>query len=211
MAKPDVADLADREVELLQQVHTLRQALQVTLDYLQSELQPEPPSNIASYRALLAEPDPSLGVATDPVRDFANVVTAMARFFNNVGAMEIFDRISQTAFLEWIILTSVAAEPPGLTDRELCRLIGANHKRTRRMLQAMAEAGLVSLSAAGQPGSPSIQVAAAGGTRLAEINGALLPLLRRFVHRVPLQLRYLLRSLRLLARFHDKREERTRR
>ena len=204
MAKPDVADLADREVELLQQVHTLRQALQVTLDYLQSELQPEPPSNIASYRALLAEPDPSLGVATDPVRDFANVVTAMARFFNNVGAMEIFDRISQTAFLEWIILTSVAAEPPGLTDRELC-------KRTRRMLQAMAEAGLVSLSAAGQPGSPSIQVAAAGETRLAEINGALLPLLRRFVHRVPLQLRYLLRSLRLLARFHDKREERTRR
>lgn len=210
MNMPEIfaSDLSDREVLLLRQVHALRQALQVTLDYLQSELEPEPPSNIANFRALIAEINPAKDIATDPIREFADVVKAMTRFLNNAGAMEVFERRSQSAFLEWIILTCIAGEPPGLTDRQLCRLIGASYKRTRRTVQTMAEAGLILSKPASEADSSSIEVGPAGEAMLADVNDALLPLLQRFVQRVPLQLRYLLRSLRLLARLHDRREER---
>lgn len=98
-------ELSDREIELLQELRVMQDALGVTLDYIQTELQPTPPANIARYRNLL-EPALDSEISFDPIREFLDIVTSMARFLSNSTAMEIFRRRGASGFADWVALAT---------------------------------------------------------------------------------------------------------
>src|SRR5262245_31723189 len=113
------SELTDREIELVLTLNELRDALGKTLDYLQSELEPNPPPDIVAFHDLVSRRTPHDDIVTDPLREFVALTTAMARFLNNASAMEAFEKEPPTAFLDWVILATIESEPPGLTDRQL--------------------------------------------------------------------------------------------
>ncbi len=197
------SDLSDTEVILLQQVAGLRNALAATLNYIQSELEPEPPASILAFKKLIEEAKPGADIEFDPARELLEVVLAMTRFLSMSSASEAFSRYGATGLADWSILGALAIEPPGTTDRELCRLIGTNYKRMRRLLDLMADAGLVTFVAPDTAGTPvTVEITAAGRARLDAMNAGLKPSLDIFLRRTPLRLVNLARSLRLAARLH---------
>ncbi|MDB5577163.1 MAG: hypothetical protein JWR80_2339 [Bradyrhizobium sp.] len=203
-------ETTQRERELLRNVASLEAALRTTLDYIQSDLQPNPPAAILAYRGLLGQAGAEGEVTLDVMGEFLDVVTSMARFLSDSSAMQVFARAGVTGFADWVMLSTVAGQPPGLTDRQLTRLIGASHKRTRRLLDAQEKAGMVLLSPESQPETVSVQITPAGQARITEIETALLPLLKVYVKRDPFQLVYLLWHIRRLFRIHDRASHRKR-
>lgn len=197
------SDLSDNEAILLQQVTGLRNALATTLNYIQSELEPEPPASILAYTRLIEEAKPGADIGFDPIRELLEVVLAMTRFLSVTSASDMFSRYGATGLADWSILGALAIEPPGTTDRELCRLIGTNYKRMRRLLDSLAQAGLVAFVAPDRAGTPvTVTITDAGRARLDAMNAGLLPSLDMFLRRTPLRLVNLARSLRLVARLH---------
>lgn len=197
-------DLSEREVELLQRVKSLEKALRTTLDY-QSELQPKPPANIAAFRDLLAKPRSDSTIAFDVTAEFLDLITSMARFLSNSSAMDVFSSKGTTGFADWVILATLATQPPGsLTDRQLTRFIGASIKRTRRQLSTLSNSGLILLSPGREAEAFYIQITPAGQARVAEIEAELLPLLKSFVTRNPLQFLFPVARIRALSRIHDR-------
>lgn len=202
-------ELSDREIELLQELRLLQEALSVTLDYIQTELQPNPPANIARYRDLL-EPAPDSHVTYAPVAEFLDVVTSMARFLSNSTAMDIFRRRGVTGFADWVILATIATQPPGLTDRQLPRYIGTSLKRTRRLVDGLSNAGMILLSPGTEAETSVLQVTPAGESRVGEIEAELLPILNSFLGEDPSRLRLCVSLVRRLSRIHDRANRRGR-
>ncbi len=191
-------DPADREQALFDRLDVLRNALRVALDYIENDLNVQPPENITRLRNFVVEA--SRTVVTDPPRDFAGVVAGAARFLSSAAEMPAFGGGTATGLFEWLILLTVSTEPPGLTDRQIFRLIGATHKRTRRILDALAASRMVALAPTPKGSGVTIRLTAAGEAHLEATNAKLLPTLQRFLYRNPLQIRSGLRAMRLLAR-----------
>lgn len=200
-------DLSERELELLRRATELERALAVTLDYIQSELQPNPPANIAQYRDLLAPK--SGGVTYDAMGEFLDVVTSMARFLSSSSAMEVFSRKDGIGFLDWIALATMDAQPPGFTDRQLTHFIGANLKRTQHLVGRLSSMGMVKLTPGKKIGTSNIQITPLGQSRVGEINAELMPLLKSAVHWDPSHLLLLVSLIRRFSRIHDLERHRT--
>lgn len=125
--------LSDRELELTNNVVHLRDALRTTLNYIEAVLQPVLPPHIEQYRALLEEIKPELDVDSVSARELFDVVTAMVRFLSLTSADEAFSRNGVSGLADWTILMALTLEPPGVTDRQITRIMGANYKRIQRM------------------------------------------------------------------------------
>lgn len=201
--------MSDREIDLLDRITKLESALRTTLDY-QAELQPNVPSNIAAFYQLIADPKPT-AVSFDTMGGFLDSVTSMARFLSNTAGMAVFSRSGTTGFVDWIILSTVASQPRGsFTDRQLTRFMGASFKRIRRLLNRLADTGMVSLSAPKDADVIGIEVTPAGQAAIETINAELEPLLKFFVKRDPLRLPALVTQISFLSRLHDRASRRER-
>jgi len=196
-------ELSDREIELLQELRVMQDALGVTLDYIQTELQPTPPANIARYRNLL-EPALDSEISFDPIREFLDIVTSMARFLSNSTAMEIFRRRGASGFADWVALATISTHPPGLTDRQLTRFIGTSLKRTRRLVDGLSSTGMIVLSPGEEAETSIVEVTPAGQARVEEIASELLPILKSFLGKDPSQLLFCVSLVRRLSRIHDR-------
>lgn len=201
------SEITENEATLLRQVLELKNALRVTLDYVENELQPTLPDNIRGFRELVQDIVEDHEIVTDPVRDLLALLTMMARFLHNTSELELFSKRSPTGFVDWIILSVIANEPPGLTDRQLFRQIGATHKRTRRLVEDLAKSGFLSLSPKDDANSPAISLTTAGQARLDDDNAALLRVLNRFLYRQPLHIVWALSRLKNFPRLHDRAAE----
>ncbi|CAN5546168.1 hypothetical protein BH10PSE6_BH10PSE6_04640 [soil metagenome] len=195
---PDMTSAEDpsaRELDLLMTVRDLRKALRETLEYIRDELEPNPPANIAGFSALLKEGSPNTE-ARDNVCDFAALLKETGRSMTLAAAMPAFEEAGN-GMLEWIVLTTISGEPPGLTERQISHLSGASNKRTRRLLRELTESGAISGS------SGSYALTAKGAGIIDAIAQQLLPILRNFLVKNPYGLVNAVRVVSSLARLQD--------
>lgn len=201
----------DRELGLIANSIKLREALRATINYVEAGLQPVLPPTIEKYRELLLEAPPEMDVGAVSPHELFEVVTAMGRFLSQTSSAEIFARHGLTGLPDWIVLMTVAMEPPGMTDRQITRIMGANYKRIQRLVQTLAETGLVRLTPIGAKGASTVEITASGRARLEGTNAALEPLLKWFTQRHRFRLLFVGRHIRALSRMHDDRSVNKRR
>lgn len=201
--------LTDRELELLNNVGELRDALRATLNYIEAGLQPVLPPQIERYRALLEEIKP-VDVDAVSARELFDVVTAMVRFLSLTTADKAFSRNGISGLVDWTILMTLMLEPPGVTDRQITRIMGANYKRIQRMTQSLAASGMVRATQIADNGTCAVEITAHGRARLDETNELLERKLKWFTHRQRFRLMFLARKIRLLARMYDERPAKNR-
>jgi len=193
-----ITEPSENEIELASSVEKLKRALRHTLDYTRGELVEQLPNNIAEFWDLVREPNPIDTSGFDHSADFARLISEMARFLSAASALGAFNE--QVGLAEWTLLAALKEEP-GLTDRQLCKQIGATSRRMRGMVAAMEEAKLVLTQPAKRPNTVVLSLSSNGEARLSEINEALLPMLEKFIkRRGPLTLRNTQRVISSLAR-----------
>ena len=196
--------LSDRELGLIDRSVRLQQALQITMEYIEATLHPQLPPSIERFRPLLLDVLPEMEhVESVSARELLDVVTAMVRFLSETSSAELFVRHGLSGLADWTILMTLAFEPPGVTDRQITRIMGARYKRVQRLTQSLAESGLVSLRQVGTRGMHAVEITATGLARLQETNRALEEMLKWFTRRHRLRLMSAARSIRLLSRIYD--------
>lgn len=194
---------SDRELDLINNVNELRDALRTTLSFIEAGLQPVLPPNIERYRALLEEVKPELDVDEVSARELFDVVTAMVRFLSLTSADEAFSRNGVSGLVDWTVLMTVTLEPPGVTDRQITRIMGANYKRIQRMIQSLSASEMVRPTQIANNGTTAVEITAAGRARLDETNERIERKLRWFTQRQRFRLMFLARKIRALARMYD--------
>jgi hypothetical protein len=197
--------LSDRELELISNVARLRDALRTTLNYIEAGLQPVLPAHIEQYRALLEEVKPEVDLDSVSARELFDVVTAMVRFLSLTSADEAFSRNGISGLVDWTIMMTLTLEPPGVTDRQITRIMGANYKRIQRMTQSLAVSDMVRVTQIANNGTCAVEITPGGQVRLDETNEKLERKLRWFTQRERFRLMFLARKIRLLARMYDER------
>lgn len=200
--------LSDRELGLIADSLKLRDALRATINYIESGLQPVLPPSIEKHRQLLLDMPPEMDVESVSPRELFDVVTAMVRFLSQTSSADLFARHGLSGLADWTILMTLVFEPPGMTDRHITRIMGANFKRVQKLTQALAAAELIRLTPVGVKGKCKVEITAAGQARLEETNAALEPLLKWFTQRHRFRLMFVARHIRVLSRMHDDRPAR---
>jgi DNA-binding MarR family transcriptional regulator len=193
-----ITEPSANEIELASSIERLKYALRRTLEYAQSDLVDQLPSNIAEFWDLAREPSPIDTSGFDHPADFARLISEMARFLSAASALGAFNE--QVGLAQWTVLAALKEEP-GLTERQLCKQIGATGERMRGIVAGLEEAKLVFAEPAKRPNTVLLSLSSNGEARLSEINETLLPVLEKFLKkRGPLTLRNAHRGIGGLSR-----------
>ena len=187
--------------------YELTTALRVALEHIERDMQTGLPPSLERYRKYLGGTQTQREVAAQLPRDLLDVVTGMSRFLSLISGDQMFRRYGVSGLVDWSILMTLTYEPPGITDRQITRLIGLNHKRARQLLAGLSDAGLIQLVPVEQDSkSMAVELTVAGKARVEEMNATIAPTLMWFSQRNQFRLQAIGSSIGPLTRLSRRTE-----